>query len=227
MIKIYGAPNSTFVRKVILVLEIKDIPYEMANVDLHNPTQQFAKISPLIKMPALEDGDFYISDSSVICDYLESQYGGEPIYPVDPKLRAKTLWFEEYADTAIFDGTRQLYYQKVLKPWLYNDFSVDMEKIDLVLKDTLPKVATYLELHLNEKNGKYLVDNFLTLADISVVSQFVNMYHAGYKIHEAQYPQLAYYLNFHFRTPLISKLIAEDIQILNLNYSLEDYQKIY
>lgn len=227
MIKIYGAKNSTFVRKVTLVLDLKEIPYEMVAVDLHHPTDHFSMISPLIKMPVLEDGDFYVSDSSVICDYIESQYGGERIYPSAPKLRAKALWFEEYADTAIFEGTRQLYYQRILKRWLYNDLSIDMEKIALVLNDTLPKVAKYLETYLVAQNSKYLVSNCLTIADIAVVSQFINMYHAGYKISEAQYPQLAHYLGFHFRSPLIGECIVDDIAILNLSSKLVDYYRVY
>ena len=60
---------------------------------------EFERLSPLRRIPVLVDGDFSISDSSVICAYLDEAYPGHPLLPADPKDRARARWFEEFADT--------------------------------------------------------------------------------------------------------------------------------
>ena len=56
---------------------------------------EFQKLSPLGKIPALQDGDLTLCDSTVICEYLEDAYPDKPVYPANPKDKAKARWFEE------------------------------------------------------------------------------------------------------------------------------------
>ena len=65
------------------MLEEKGIPYEVDPVIPFNVSDEFKKISPLGKIPALRDGDKAISDSSVICAYLERTHPTPPLYPSD------------------------------------------------------------------------------------------------------------------------------------------------
>lgn len=67
---LHGIAPSPFVRKVRVVLFEKEIPHTLRPVAPFPPanaTPEFRRMSPLGKVPALSDGDFEISDSSVLC----------------------------------------------------------------------------------------------------------------------------------------------------------------
>ena len=81
MIKLYGASASPYVRKVLAVLSIKQLPFEHIPQMPFVDDPDFRKISPLGKIPALEDGDLSVADSKVICQYLEEAYPAHPAYP--------------------------------------------------------------------------------------------------------------------------------------------------
>ena len=90
---LHGAPASPFVRKVRIALVEKNLPHELVPVvpfPPANATPEFRRMSPLGKIPALSDGDFAISDSSVICAYLER------IHP-QPACRANRLYHADKA----------------------------------------------------------------------------------------------------------------------------------
>ena len=44
----------------------------------------FERLSPLRRIPVLIDGDLVLSDSTVICAYLDEAYPGQPLLPTDP-----------------------------------------------------------------------------------------------------------------------------------------------
>src|SRR5713226_5997898 len=91
---LYGVNASPFVRKVRVALAEKNVPYEHEVVIPVNVSPEFRKMSPLGKIPALRDGDKALSDSSVICAYLERAHPTPALYPADPYEYARALWFE-------------------------------------------------------------------------------------------------------------------------------------
>jgi len=67
MLKIYGVPISVHTRKVIAAVLAKGLKYELEVVVPIGPSSLPAKwetISPTGKVPAVEDGDVVIADSS-------------------------------------------------------------------------------------------------------------------------------------------------------------------
>jgi glutathione S-transferase len=64
MIKLHGASASPFVRKVLAVLALKDLPFEHIQQKPWSNDEEFNKISPLGKIPALQDGDLTVFTSS-------------------------------------------------------------------------------------------------------------------------------------------------------------------
>src|SRR5262249_41546510 len=101
---LYGASPSPFVRKVRVVMHEKGIAYEHEFVGPGSRKPEFRAISPLGRIPGLVDGDLSVSDSSVICAYLERTHPDPPMFPRDPKQYARALWYEEYGDTALAAG---------------------------------------------------------------------------------------------------------------------------
>jgi glutathione S-transferase len=89
---IIGSFVSPYVRKVLACLNLKGLDYEVDPITPFYGNDEFERLSPLRRIPVLIDGDFSVSDSSVICAYLDEAYGGHPLFPPGPKDRARARW---------------------------------------------------------------------------------------------------------------------------------------
>ncbi|MGE3458412.1 MAG: glutathione S-transferase family protein [Kofleriaceae bacterium] len=89
--KLYMHPVSTASRPVRLFIAEKKIPVTEQVVDLmtgEHFKDEFTAINPSRMVPALEDGDLRMTESSAILKYLASKIEA-PEYPKDIKKRAK------------------------------------------------------------------------------------------------------------------------------------------
>lgn len=196
MVILYGSPASVFVRKPLILLQEKKVKFINDPINLYEYIHdEFKEASPLNKIPALKDGQFKLADSSAICAYIDKKYPLPSFYPDNPESYGKTLWYEEYADTLLFQAIAPFYYQTVLVP-LYHYRAPDREAIEIALNQKLPIVASYLEQEV--KNKQFLVDEQFTIADVAVVSMFMNMYLTGFPLKSSNWPNLSRYLELHF-----------------------------
>lgn len=192
---VYGSNVSPFVRKVRIVLAEKGLDYTLEQINPFNPPAEYVEISPLKRIPAFRDSDLpepnTLADSSIICDYLEHKFPKPALYPSDPYLRARALWFEEYADSAVATCIgRGLFFERVVKRMLRQQ--PDEAACQATLKNDLPPLFNYLEKELGAND--YLVGNAFSIADISVGTMLVNFDHAGEKLDAARWPKLAAYM---------------------------------
>src|SRR3990167_9406917 len=97
-VRIIGSYLSPYVRKVLVVLDQKNIPYEIDPIIPFFGNDRFSTLSPLRRVPVLIDDQVTLADSSVICQYLEDRYPDPTLYPKDIALRASARWLEEFAD---------------------------------------------------------------------------------------------------------------------------------
>ena len=95
---IVGSYLSPYVRKVLVCLEAKGIAYEVDHIVPFFGDDRFSRLSPLRRIPVLVDGDLVLSDSSVICQYLEDLVPSPALFPADIRDRARARWLEEFAD---------------------------------------------------------------------------------------------------------------------------------
>jgi glutathione S-transferase len=88
MITLHGFASSNYYNIAKYVLLYKAIPFEEHLV--YSGGEEWLSISPVGKVPALttEDGQ-HLSETTVICDYLEEAYPARPLYPADPVERAE------------------------------------------------------------------------------------------------------------------------------------------
>ena len=187
---VLGVNASPFVRKVRVALAEKNIPYDLQPVFPAAADEDFRKISPLGKIPGFRDGDKGFSDSSVICAYLEKKHPSPSLYPSDPYEYARSLWFEEYADSAMVQVIGpKIFFEKVVNPKFFNK-PTNEETVAKAVNEELPPVLAYVESQLA---GDYLAGNQLTVGDIAVCSMLVNLFHAGVTLDTAKYPKLARY----------------------------------
>ena len=88
MLKLHGFPLSNYYNMVKIALLEKGIEFEL--VDAH-PSQDddYLGHSPMGKVPCLETPQGFLSETSVIFEYLEDTGEGPALLPTDPYERAK------------------------------------------------------------------------------------------------------------------------------------------
>lgn len=90
MIKLCGFRASNYHNKVRIVLLEKGIEFEEDPTCTPKQTDDYLARSPMGKAPFLElDGGRRLSESQIICEYLEEAYPQKPLLPKDPYARAK------------------------------------------------------------------------------------------------------------------------------------------
>ena len=173
-IKLYGTSLSPFVRKVRLALHAKELPYQLEEFFPGQGPEHYSDISPLGKIPALMDGPYALSDSSVICAYLDKSYTSIPIYPQEAKAYGRVLWIEEYTCNALAAVVQKLLFEKVVGP-LFFAHATDERVVDQLTNEALVPLLSYL----NSRSGKdfALSDTVFSVADFSVFSFMRTLVH--------------------------------------------------
>lgn len=207
---IIGSFVSPYVRKVLACMELKGLAYEVDPITPFFGGDEFSALSPLRRIPVLIDGDVAISDSSVICAYLDEAYPDRPLLPQSPADRARARWLEEYADTRLGDlFIWGLFYQKVVRPAVWGEPG-DMERVERTLSEGLPRALDYLEGELPAEGWLF---GEIGLADIAVASFFHNGDYAGFRVDAGRWPRVARFVGETLAHPAFAKLLAfEDVQ---------------
>jgi glutathione S-transferase len=210
VIRIVGSFVSPYVRKVLACMNLKGLPYEVDPITPFYGNDEFRRLSPLCRIPVLIDGDFAISDSSVICAYLDDAYPGHRLFPAEPKDRARARWLEEFADTRLGDVfIWGFFYQKIVHPLVWGEPG-DQARIAKCEREDIPAALDYLETELP-------ADGFLFgeigAADIAVASFFVNGGYAGFACEPDRWPRTATFVERILAHPAVASLLRfEEVQ---------------
>jgi glutathione S-transferase len=92
MLQILGKPTSINVRKVLWTCAELGLAFEREDWGAgFRPTNvpEFFALNPNAMVPVIRDGDFVLWESNSIIRYLAGRYGGEWLYPADPRERAR------------------------------------------------------------------------------------------------------------------------------------------
>jgi glutathione S-transferase len=210
MIRIVGSFVSPYVRKVLACLNLKGLSYEVDPITPFYGNDEFERLSPLRRIPVLIDGDFSVSDSSVICAYLEEAYPGHALFPADPRDRARARWFEEFADTRLGDlFIWGLFYQKVVRPLVWDE-PADQARVEKSLNEDIPAALDYLEATLPA--GRFLFGD-IGVADIAIASFFRNGAYAGFETDPSRWSRTAAFVERTLAQDCFADLLRfEDVQ---------------
>ena len=217
--KIIGSYVSPYARKVLACLALKELAYEIDPITPFFGGDAFGRLSPLRRIPVLIDGDLVLSDSSVICAYLDEAYAGPgehgcPLLPETPRERARARWFEEYADSRLGDlFVWGLFYQKIVHPIVWGEPG-DSARIEKTLAE-LPREMDYLEGELPREG--FLFGERIGLADISIASFFRNGAYAGFEPEPARWPRVAGFVARALAHPCLAGLLPFEQAQLSTN----------
>lgn len=113
---IYSLPISLYGFKLRLAVALKE-----TTVETREPpggsyrTPEFRAVNLAGTIPALVDGDFVLSETDAIVEYLDDAGIGSPLLPSDAKRRARTRMLSRWCDLRYEAAVRSLFSQ-VKKP---------------------------------------------------------------------------------------------------------------
>nr|ANS56590.1 glutathione S-transferase epsilon1 [Micromelalopha troglodyta] len=184
--KLDASPPATAVR---MLAEIIGLELETKDLDvfkLEHKSPEFLKLNPMGTIPTLQDGDFIISESHAIIQYLLLKYGTkeqqEQLYPSDLRTRAlinQYLFF----DTGVFYARRK----NVVAPIFFGGAKGATEKGLAAIDEAFTTLEAYLgDLH-------YLVGDRLTIADVSLGATAASM-RCIHTLDPVKFPRVARWL---------------------------------
>jgi len=161
-IKIYGVPISRSISNIWTALEL-GIEYENVPIGWEDNSiysDEYRRINPNARVPALQDGDFIMWESLAINMYLVKKHGG-PLAPRDLREEGLALQWTLWA---------AIHLERPLAQWLFNTHILDPEERR---PQVAAKAAEEMRPLLKLLDGQlertpYLAGDRFTIADLNV-----------------------------------------------------------
>ena len=202
MLTLYTHPMSPCAQKVRICLAEKDLTWKAVHIDLpskENLKPEYLKLNPAGVVPTLVDGEHVITESSVICEYLEDQFTTRRLRPESSADIAMTRVWMKHIDNQLHPSCGAIQWPMIMRPKLME--LTEAERLAVIAKvpekarrerqqrlvelgldapDVASAVATYratiekMEQSLAE-NHWLLGENF-TLADACLAPYFQTLH---------------------------------------------------
>ena len=172
--ELYDNPFSPYAFKVRATLYEKNVPHEQREIRKRGDHATLARVNPRAEVPALVvDGGTAISDSKVICAYLEERFPEPPLYGRDPLQRARARYLELKSDNEIDPCVFVLGLLKLMKPDLAKDVPESLPNTEAALA----RHYAYLERELAGR--EWFLGEF-SLVDIALTPHLRSATFMGY-----------------------------------------------
>ena len=185
--KLYYNPLSPNVRRARLTVAVLGIDVEEKLLDFskgEHKSPEYLALNPNGAVPTLVDGDFVLTESRAIMQYLAAKKPESGLLPRDEQSRADvSRW--QFWDAAHFSpqlGT--LAFEKIIKGMMGMG-EPDATKIQEALTN-FRRFASVLEQRLNGK--MFVVGNALTIADLTLAASL--MYAAQTEVPVSEFANL-------------------------------------
>ena len=142
-----------YVERSRIVLEEKDLDYDITFIDLSDKPEWFLEISPRGKVPVLLADDRPIFESMVINEYLEDAFPEPSMFPDDPIEPAVARAWIVYANDVIMPPFGELTYAA--------ETQEDIDRAREELREAFEKLDSELAVH----DGEFFLSDEFGLVD--------------------------------------------------------------
>jgi glutathione S-transferase len=167
MIRVWGRITSINVRKVVLTLQLLDLPFERTDAGSEFgivQTPQYLARNPNALVPLLEDDGFELWESNVIVRYLCARHADGLLYPRDLRVRFDAERWMDWQQTTLNKAGREAFLQLVRTAPAQRR----QEVVDASVAATEP-LWDLLEAHLQRR--AFMAGDALTMADIPIACE--------------------------------------------------------
>ncbi|XP_071619403.1 glutathione S-transferase theta-4 [Heliangelus exortis] len=178
-------------RAVYIFARSNNIPFEFKKVELmkeQHRTEEFQKVNSLMKVPALKDGSFTLSESIAILLYLARKFKTpDHWYPSDLEKRARVDEYLSWQHINIRGKASKLFVSKALVPVLTGQ-PLSPEKLEGITEELNIVLKQFEEVFLQDK--LFIAGSEISLADLVALVDLMQPVSAGYNLFEER-PKLA------------------------------------
>jgi maleylpyruvate isomerase len=185
-LRLHGYWRSSAAYRVRIALNYKDLSYQQVAHDLREGEQDeagYKQLAPLGLVPTLEAGEFPISQSLAIIEWLDESFPDPPLLPLGPNNRAIV---RAMAATVACD-IHPLNNLRVLNA-LRSDFGAEREQVLAWAKRWISSGFAALEVMVAKHGGDFAFGDYPTIADCCLVPQFYSA--ERFEVGLAPYPEL-------------------------------------
>jgi len=177
--QLYSFFNSSTSYRVRIALALKGLPYDYLPVNIrtgqHREAEYVEGINPSASVPALVDGDFQLSQSLAIMDYLDARHPEPRLIPQAAEQRARVLELVSLiaCDIHPVNNLRVLRY-------LQGELKVTPAQKDAWYRHWVDDGMAGVERLLTRYGrGPWCFGDTPTLADVTLVPQIANALRTG------------------------------------------------
>jgi glutathione S-transferase len=197
-IGLFQSQTSMFCEKVRIVLAMKHIPYEIADVR-KDERKSLIEYTGQRKVPSMNYHGECVIDSTVISARLEKDHPDNSIYPDGPANKGLCLALEDWSDEVLIHANHAI--RRADTP------------------EARKKAEAEWDTHFNTLDqmysGRHFIFDRMTLADIAIFSQLHYLYTAvNYEI-PAKYKNVNAFME-NMRQTLKLKLLSESFEAPSL-----------
>lgn len=158
-LRLFSMRFCPFAHRVHLVLNVKNLPYHVFNINLTDKPEWYLELNPNGKVPALqltnEPDKSIMVESLAIAEYLDEKYPDIKLYPTDPQIKDETnQWIERF--TPIATAFYKLVYET-------NSDEVNNDLLSIFYKELAP-----FEAELIKRNTPYFAGTEVGIFDYAI-----------------------------------------------------------
>jgi glutathione S-transferase len=116
-VRLYGLPDSVYVRIARIALHEKGIDYTLQPTDVFDPATldpAYAALHPFQRIPALDHDGFRLYETNAIARYVDEAFPGSALQPSDPRARARMNQIVSVVDSYAYPALiRQLVVERL------------------------------------------------------------------------------------------------------------------
>ena len=118
MIILYDFGNSVCCQKVRITLTEKNLDWQAIPVNLFKAEQyepKYLKLNPKGLVPTLVHNGHAITESTLICEYLDETFPDPPLSPKEPAQRARMRLWSKFVDEGLFEGVTEISFSAMFR----------------------------------------------------------------------------------------------------------------
>lgn len=155
--------TSPYAMSVFVALHEKRLLFDIQPLDLaagDARAPDYAELSLTHRVPTLVDGDFALSESSAITEYIDETYAGQALYPKDRKQRARARQVQAWLRTDLLPIRAE-------RSTLLMFYGLEPDPLSEEAKEAALKLFSGAESLLTE-GGRYICGDAWCIADVDL-----------------------------------------------------------
>ena len=134
------------------------------------------------------------------------------MYPAGAADKARARWLEELADSRVTEFAAGIFFQRYMRAVVMKKES-DEELVEKIITERLPPLLDHLE---SQVPADGFIFGVIMLADVSLLSPFINASYAGYEVDPERWPVFSGLLARVKSDPVMSRILSDEAAAMGL-----------